>query len=133
MWSCSSCWPGRSRTSTRRTARQLVARGDAAADPADPDPLARIYRLLAAGLPEEAEFQADAWAYRQLIRLGHSPHRSLGFLRRYLGHVEQRQSLAKPDQAAAVRDDLDSPLEDHWRTLPSPVDRLEKLRALREP
>jgi len=106
---------------------ELVAQDDATDDP---DPLARIVRLLAAGLPEEAEFQADTWAYRQMIRLGHSPHQSLGFLRRYLGYEEQRQALEKPDPAAADR----APgLEDHWRTLPPAVDRLEKLRVLREP
>lgn len=110
-----------------------LAPADSSADPADPDPLARFYRLLATGLPEEEEYQADARAYHQLIRLGYSPHQSLGFMRRYLGYVEQRRSLGEPDPAEENRDDPDSQLRDHWRTLPPAVDRLEKLRAIRGP
>jgi Peptidase family M48 len=116
-----------------RDCAKSLTRSDGTAKSGDVSPLARIYRRIAAGLPAEMEFQADALAYRQLIRLGRSRYQALGFLRRYLKHVEERQPLEDANAIPDVRGDLDAQIENHWRTLPSAVDRLERLRALAEP
>jgi Peptidase family M48 len=110
---------------------RLLAHRDSARTTADPDPPARTYARLVAALPEEAEFQADIWAYRQLIRLGHSPYQILGFLRRYLKYAEEKQAYEERAAAGPAFDNPDSKLENHWRKLPSPVDRLERLREVR--
>ncbi len=93
---------------------------------AELDPYVKLYRAIADGLPAESEFQSDSWAYRQLIRLGQTPHKALGFLNRYVEYADQSPASSVRNGKGFL-DPLERRLEDRWLRLPSAIDRLDKL------
>jgi predicted Zn-dependent protease len=91
----------------------------------------RAYRQIAQGYADEQEFAADAWAYRQLRKLGRSRRECLGFLRRLVPHVDRRGGVGGPMPSNIPPSSDLEPIEHHWLTGPPPADRLERL--MREP
>jgi hypothetical protein len=101
-----------------------------AGDPDGPGLVPRFYRQIAVGYTDDQEFAADAWAFRQLLRLGYSRRKASAFPLRYRTFVE-RNGLSgghHPPKSAPEADVQD--VENHWRTLPSAAERLDRLQAL---
>jgi len=93
-------------------------------------PLSVVYRLYELAFTEEFEFEADAYAFRRLVKLGRSSDEALSFLRRLMEYLKtsgieipQRKPNSVP---AAVKQEL----VNHFRTHPPTEERLKRLEAL---
>jgi hypothetical protein len=78
--------------------------------------------------PDSREFEADAWASRQMMRLGRSRRKTLAFLRKW-------ETYAKENEFGngRVRPRLDAdaaPLENHLKAHPAAYQRLKRLDDL---
>jgi len=106
-----------------------MARAATDAGKTAPGLVAAVYRQVAEGYSDDQEYEADAWAYRHMSALGDSRREGLMFLRRLMGYMEQhRLESHRAPQTAPDADVQD--VENHWLTLPSALDRLERLRNL---
>lgn len=83
---------------------------------------------VAAGYPNEQEYEADAWAYQQVNALGDGSWRKASaFLRKLRDYAEPRGFL---DGRKAATEGL-NPFENHLRTHPAVYERLARLEKLR--
>ena len=78
--------------------------------------------------PDSMDYEADAWAIRQLVILQHTRRECLKFLRRLDGYEEDQGSIEGhlPPRSGEVV----SLLENHYRAHPSARKRLEKAELL---
>ncbi len=94
-----------------------------------PQALSQFLFPIVAGYPDEQEFEADAWAYKQVSALHEGSWRkSSAFLRKLRDYAEPRGFL---DGRKTSTDGL-NPFENHLRTHPAVYERLARLEKLRE-
>jgi predicted Zn-dependent protease len=92
--------------------------------------LRKLYMLILpfAYYPDELDYDADLWAYRQMIQRDHTPHEALKFLRKleyYSKAHEFYDGRVKPKPGRDA-----SPIENHLRAHPAAWKRLKKLKEL---
>ncbi len=78
--------------------------------------------------PDQMDFEADAWALRQLQKLGCTRRECLMFIRRWEGYAEDNDFLmgrAQPESGEVA-----SLFDNHYRAHPSALTRLKKLESL---
>ncbi len=78
--------------------------------------------------PDQMDFEADAWALRQLQKLGCTHRECLMFIRRWEGYAEDNDFLmgrAQPESGEVA-----SLFENHYRAHPSALTRLKRLESL---
>lgn len=93
-----------------------------------PQALSQFLFPVVAGFPDEQEYEADAWAFQQVNRLGEGSWRkSSAFLRKLRDYAEPRGFL---DGRKAATEGL-NPFENHLRTHPAVYERLARLEKLR--
>lgn len=78
--------------------------------------------------PDALDYDADAWAVRQLVKLQHTRRECLTFLRRLDGYEEDQGSIE--GHLPPQRGDLVSLFENHYRAHASARKRLEKAEFL---
>lgn len=88
--------------------------------------LAALYHQVAEGYTEAQENAADDYAVDRMIRLGHSKRETLAFLRRLVGHSEEKgyrngRRAPKTDVSAPVQD-----VENHYKSHPAAWKRKER-------
>jgi predicted Zn-dependent protease len=104
----------------------------AAADPGEaaPGPAPRLYRQIALGYTEEQVYEADAWAYRALRRLGQPWYKAFSWLSPlydFNGEKDPRGTRRIPTTSPlADRQEV----ENHWSTHPPAAERFNRLRSL---
>jgi Zn-dependent protease with chaperone function len=81
--------------------------------------------------PDRLDFEADRWAYQQMLRLDRSKRERFAFLRKLEGYArdqgfENGRVPPRPNEEAA-------PIENHVRAHPAPYKRLKQLEALTAP
>jgi hypothetical protein len=91
--------------------------------------VAAFYRQVAVGYTDDQEFEADAWAFQQVIRLGHSRREALMFPRKLLSFVELHSLEGRRPPDSGPEADVQD-IEHHWRTAPPALDRLERLQNM---
>ncbi|MFO0888758.1 MAG: GYF domain-containing protein [Isosphaeraceae bacterium] len=87
----------------------------------------RLYRQIAVGYTDEQVFEADAWAFRRLSRLGHPAYRMLLLLSpdsHSYGEADPRGTRRAPTTPpGADRQEV----ENHWRANPPAAERFRRL------
>jgi len=78
--------------------------------------------------PEQMDFDADAWALRQLQKLGCTRRECLMFIRRWEGYAEDNNLLV--DHAPPESGKDASLFDNHYRAHPSALTRMKKLESL---
>jgi Zn-dependent protease with chaperone function len=81
--------------------------------------------------PDRLDFEADRWAYQQMLRLDRSKRERLAFLRKLDGFAKENgfENGRVPPRPSAEA----APLENHLRAHPAPYKRLKQLEALTAP
>jgi Peptidase family M48 len=103
--------------------------------------LAQFYALIFPWgyYPDAIDFDADRWAYGQLIRLDHSPRESLAFLRKLEGYAKangfENGRMPPPEEKGpeAGTGAGASLVDNHYRAHPAAWKRLQELRKLAVP
>jgi predicted Zn-dependent protease len=94
--------------------------------PGSPGLARRVYHQIAVGYDAEQEYEADAWACQQLIKLGHSRHEILGLHRRMMNYEATHQNAGRQKPTAPLDEEVQD-VERHWRRHPAIPLRLSKL------
>jgi len=94
--------------------------------------LAQIaYHLIALGYSEDLEFEADEFAFRNLIRIGRSRQEALSFPRHFAKYVVEKgleTGHRKPTSAPAA---VVQEIENHFRSHPPAEERLRRLESIK--
>lgn len=90
------------------------------------------YQSIALGFSEKQEFEADAWSYRTLRRLGRSHEEAIAFLSRLLEHQPEGDLAGKedPSQEETIAAASINALQNHFRSHPSTEQRIARLEEL---
>ena len=107
-------------------ASELV--GEAAGTPAQ-----MAYLTIAVGYSEEQELEADAWAFRAMLRAGRSRDESLSAMRHLLAYINKRDLEPKRSEARNPADRTLRQIEDHFMAHPPTAERLRQLEAIEAP
>jgi predicted Zn-dependent protease len=75
--------------------------------------------------PEQMDFDADAWALRQLQQIGYTPRERLAFIRKWQRYAEENDFLT--DRGQPQSGEVASLFDNHYRAHPSALTRLKKL------
>jgi hypothetical protein len=95
-----------------------------------PDPVQRLYHIIAIGHSDAQEFEADAWAFRQLTKLGHTRREALSFPLRFRGYVETNGLEAGRRPPKSSLEDIVQEVDNQWYAIVPAMERLDRLRAL---
>jgi hypothetical protein len=108
-------------------ALKCVAPGNEASKKRGVDTLTQFFTPVAMGYPDQQEFEADAWAYRQMVtRLDRTRRQCLAFLRKFQGYAETHDFVngrKAPKPGTSL-------VENHFAAHPAAWDRLERLKSV---
>ncbi len=90
------------------------------------------YQSIALGYSEEQEFDADAWSYKSLRKLGRSHAEAITFLSRLLEYNQERDPIGNDASTEPVTVSSASieALQQHFRSHPSTKQRIARLEEL---
>ena len=91
------------------------------------DVVQHAYHLIALGYAEEDEFEADAWGYRVMQQLDHTPEDGLAFHRRMLAYEREQGISDEPQEPATALDAGVQEIENHFRSHPPMAERIRRL------
>jgi hypothetical protein len=81
-------------------------------------------------LPEQLDFDADAWAFRQLRRLRYTDRECMTFMRKLKGYSEKDDGEVERSKALPRAGNKEALFDNHYRAHPPTFRRLAKLEAL---
>jgi predicted Zn-dependent protease len=87
------------------------------------------YQLVSLGYSEEQEFQADAWSYKTMLKIGRTKPQATEFLRR-LAKLESADEKPRGAPNASLLDRFNTQVQNHFRTHPPTEIRLRQLEQL---
>lgn len=88
------------------------------------------YRLIALGYSEEAEYEADGWAYQHLRKVGKTHEQLLAPLKHLAGWEEQSSPKSTTAQDASSARSVLREIENHFATHPTAAERVRRLEQL---
>jgi Zn-dependent protease with chaperone function len=90
------------------------------------------YLTIAIGYSKEQELEADAWAFRALLRAGRNRDEALSAMRRMLAYVNKKDLEPTRSKARNPAEDTLQQIENHFRSHPPTAERLKQMEAIRE-
>jgi Zn-dependent protease with chaperone function len=87
------------------------------------------YQLIALGYSEDQEFDADAWSYKTMLKLGRSKQQATEFLRR-LAKLEEHGENPSGGKKGTVYDRLNTQVQNHFRSHPPTEIRIRQLEQM---
>ncbi|MDY0170095.1 MAG: M48 family metalloprotease [Thermoguttaceae bacterium] len=88
------------------------------------------YLAVALGYSQEQELEADAWAFRAMLALGHRRENVLNALRRMQAHIPKGETDRMREAPRGVPQRVWHEIEDHLSSHPPFAERIERLESL---
>ena len=88
------------------------------------------YMTIALGYSKEDEFDADATAFRWLLKIGCSREEALSFPRHFVRYAEEKGIEATRPKPETIVGKLDVEINNHFRSHPPAKERLARLEAI---